>query len=365
MFRRPYKYDVAISVAEEDRQIAEQITAELKRYKIRYYYYKERAAENWGEYIIHLTHNAYGKRSRFVLLITSGVFVQKYWSDVELQVALSELLRRGQHILQLQLDSTPVDGISKRLVSVNWNNNPAEIADLLAQKIKPYWRARRRTGLSLTFCFLVAGVLAYNFLLPARMEATGRTRKLEKVGIAMPVLNTSLVDSFYISSTEVTVTQFKTFCESQHFLFPSQPSSSREGGPVRNVTWAEASAFCKWSGGRLPTESEWEYAALGGEITTYSGGNNASKVAIYNRMKPDNVAERAPNQFGLYDMTGNVAEWCEDWYDASLTFKVVRGGAYSSTINPVNELDVRHRGKERPDNRSPDIGFRVVWDKKD
>lgn len=359
MFYYPYKYDVAISVAEEDRFVAEQIVEELDKRKIRCYYYKKEAAKSWGEYLVRLSADAYGIHSRFVLVITSKIYVEKYWSGIERQIALSELVKT-QRILQLRLDHTPVDGISKHRVAVDWHNNPAVIAALLEQKLAPYRRAKRGRQLT-AFCAaaLLAGVLAWNFWQSPVLGAfSGHVPPLNKVAIATPV------DSFYISSTEVTVAQFKAFCENQHRPFPPQPIPSREGGPVRNVTWEEADAFCKWSEGRLPTEKEWEYAAAGGAATTYSGGNNASKVAIYNRKKPDNVARRSPNQYGLYDMTGNVAEWCDDWYDSAQTGKVVRGGAYNSTINPINELDMSLRRKERPESRSPAIGFRVAWSKK-
>ena len=205
-----------------------------------------------------------------------------------------------------------------------------------------------------------------------RKICDGPKRTIKKVPIAG--LTSSIVsrsafynhpnDTFYISDTEVTVAQYREFCEHQHIGFPPQPPSTRENNPVVNITWHEAFAFCKWVQGRLPTEREWEYAASAGLSVTYSGANSASKVAIYNKQKPGKVATKLPNQFGLYDMTGNVSEWCSDWTDSSHQWKAVRGGAYNSHISPENQLAIAYRSKQDPDTRTSYTGFRVVWDKR-
>jgi formylglycine-generating enzyme required for sulfatase activity len=85
---------------------------------------------------------------------------------------------------------------------------------------------------------------------------------------------------------------------------------------------------------------------------------------VYHRVKPAKIGSRRPNAWGIFDMTGNVAEWCNNWADSTNTTKVVKGGGYDSSINPVNELAVSYRRAEKPDERLQDVGFRVVWDKK-
>jgi hypothetical protein len=374
---RGYKYDIAISVAEEDKEIAKLIVGELYKKRIRYYYYEEKAAECWGEYIINLTADSYGRSARYVLMITSKYFVKKYWSNIERQIALSNLRPGNIHILQLKLDSTAIDGLSEHVVYQEWNNNPEEIAELLKQKIREQKRAgyRRMIGyLSIPFVFIAMILITYFISRPARRhpKQTSNMPTFRKILITHlsaltdrsltneRIASNIMTDSFYMSNTEVTIAQFRDYCNNQQKSLPVQPPLYDENGPVVNVTWDEAQQFCNWNGGRLPTTAEWEYAASAGLQVRYSGGNNAQHLALYNREKPGVVATKKANSFGLYDMTGNVAEWCGDWSDSTNIYKYVKGGAYNSNIT---ELTISNSVKEKPTARKPYIGFRILWDK--
>ncbi|HEY1199805.1 MAG TPA: SUMF1/EgtB/PvdO family nonheme iron enzyme, partial [Niastella sp.] len=188
---------------------------------------------------------------------------------------------------------------------------------------------------------------------------------------------------FALSKTEVTVSQYKSFCLYTGRHMPQEPGYGwTDNAPVVNVSWEDAMAYCKWVGGRLPTEAEWEYAAAAGVANIYSGSNRIDNVAIYganSHGKPAMAAKKSPNAFGLYDMTGNVAEWCADWYGRkyyeqsgtnnpqganSGNEKVIRGGAYNSAVNSTqdgNQLRITYRNSESLAARHPYIGFRVAW----
>lgn len=131
-----FKYDFAISVAEEDRVIAEHIAVALQKKGIRYYLYSEHLADHLGKPILKVTLDAYKTGARYVLMITSKKFVQKYWAGIENQVAQIFANGREDYVIQIRLDATPVDGLSKHTVFLNWNNNPDEIAELLYKKLQ-------------------------------------------------------------------------------------------------------------------------------------------------------------------------------------------------------------------------------------
>ena len=185
--------------------------------------------------------------------------------------------------------------------------------------------------------------------------------------------HTVALDDYYIGATEVTQAQWRA-------VMGNNPSHFRgDNLPVDGVTWEEAQLFCeklsKLSGRHytLPTEAQWEYAASGGMQTQYSGGANLDEVAWYGAnsgRRTHAVALKLPNAFGLYDMSGNIWEWCSDWYapyeiaeqlnptgPQSGTERVLRGGSW---IIEAEHCRVTYRNANAPTARDYNYGFRVV-----
>lgn len=154
-------------------------------------------------------------------------------------------------------------------------------------------------------------------LIPAGEFQMGGTH-----GDELPV-HTVYVDAFYMDIYEVTNAQYKKFIDATGYRIPrswhhslSHPEHCSPDRPVVCVSWEDAMAYCKWAGKRLPTEAEWEKAARGGLIgKKYPWGDSLiyDNFSNYRDKKP--VGNFPPNGYGLYDMTGNVWEWCADGYD--------------------------------------------------
>ena len=184
------------------------------------------------------------------------------------------------------------------------------------------------------------------------------------------------VDSFYIDVHEVTIGQYKKFMEATGHQKPLywQPELDRSEDPVVGISWQDAAAYASWAGTRLPTEAEWGYAARGGSMHgKYPWGDTPdTSYANFKSFGILPVKSLKPNGYGLYDMIGNVWEWCSDWYDSAYyysspvknprgpvagTHKVLRGGAWYCDDK---EVRVTNRFFALPDAKNYNVGFRCV-----
>ena len=138
--------------------------------------------------------------------------------------------------------------------------------------------------------------------------------------------HTVRVSPFWMGRTEVSNAQYRQFLKATNTkptVYNSQTLYSDPAQPVVGVTWDDAAAYCRWAGGRLPRESEWEFAARGSDGRQYPWGNAepTESRAVYGRIfgqggKPEAVGTTPGDvsPFGVLDMAGNVMEWCSDWY---------------------------------------------------
>lgn len=199
-----------------------------------------------------------------------------------------------------------------------------------------------------------------------------------------PIHKVFITHSFRMGTTEITNAQYEAF-DPQHRKFRGNNSlsSTEDDDAVVNVSYTDAVAFCKWlsrkegKNYRLPTEAEWEYACRAGSYTQFSTGDNLPLDSQWKQMMSPNhdlislkVAQSSPNAFGLYDMHGNVEEWCLDWYapysyeeqanpcgPVDGKYRVTRGG---SALTPDKYLRSSNRLAMIPEDRNIRIGFRVV-----
>jgi formylglycine-generating enzyme required for sulfatase activity len=213
--------------------------------------------------------------------------------------------------------------------------------------------------------------------------------------------HTVSLNAFYIDKYEVTNKQFCDFlnakgnqkeggaswleiddedCRIQKVSGVYKPLSGFADHPVIEISWYGARAYAKWKGKRLPTEAEWEYAAKGGTKSKkfrYSGSNDPYEVAWYDanaNQQTQPVGKKKANELGIHDMSGNVWEWCSDWYEDKYyrkspktnpkgpptgKYRMLRGGAW---VTVKSGLRMTMRDFNFPYNCYYLNGFRCVKD---
>jgi formylglycine-generating enzyme required for sulfatase activity len=176
----------------------------------------------------------------------------------------------------------------------------------------------------------------------------------------------TLSEGFWMAKTEVTQKQWTS-------VMGNNPSEHKgDDLPVECVSWTGCQDFCRKTGLRLPTEAEWEYACRAGSEGPYAGSGRLEDMGWVGDDKTHPVGQKRPNAWGLYDMHGNVWEWCADWYDAGYYAKspgtdpkgpdfgvnrILRGGGY---WRGPQDCRSAHRHGSGPNRCSAARGFRPV-----
>ena len=195
-----------------------------------------------------------------------------------------------------------------------------------------------------------------------------RSVKIGNVTIEMILVKGYSSGNFYIGKYPVTQAQWQA-------VMGDNPSKFKgDNNPVENVSWDDCQDFIKGLNQktgrkfRLPKEKEWEYAARGGNMSrkyTFSGGNSLDSVGWYknnSRQKTHPVGQLKPNELGIYDMSGNVWEWCEDLYQPSEPNRVFRGGSWLNEEYSCNVCIEYSRSCNTPDYKSHNLGLRLAMD---
>jgi sulfatase modifying factor 1 len=243
--------------------------------------------------------------------------------------------------------------------------------------------------------FAIDAFAVTNEMFSAFVDATGHVTDAEHFGESF-VFGGFLPDDFPETRGVVGAEWWRQVFGAD-WRHPHGPQSTIEvcmDHPVVHVSWSDAQAYCAWTGTRLPTEAEWEYAARADSQGPFPWGDDLEpdgghRMNVFQGRFPngntgaDGYAGTAPvdafppNSFGLYNVTGNVWEWCQDWYDAGYyaespradprgpdagTHRVMRGGSYLCHESYCRRYRVSARQGSEPNSSTGNLGFRVAVD---
>jgi len=246
--------------------------------------------------------------------------------------------------------------------------------------------------------FYIAPYTVTNAEFKAFIDETGYKTEAEHFGWSFVFYKLISEETLKTVKQKVQQTPWWYVVQGADWAHPEGPESTiddRLDHPVIHISWNDAQAYCKWAGMRLPTESEWEYAARGGlqqkmfpwgdELTP----NGEHYCNIWQGTFPEEntkedgylgtapVHSFPPNNYGLYQVAGNVWEWCSDWFATNIhkrggkdnpkgaedgDSRVMRGGSYLCHHSYCNRYRAAARSSNTPDSSTGNLGFRVVKD---
>lgn len=370
------KYDIFISYSRKDTIIANKICDALKRQGISYFI--DRQGISGGKEFPHILADAICDSRLFLFLASKNSYESKF-TNSEITFAFNE--KPHESILPYIIDDSQLPR-HLRLVfsSINWRNlkeHPIEsilIPDLLNLLGKDsIGTADMNQGpecVPIKMVKVEGGTYEMGATIEQGKDAYDSEHPKHKVTLS----------SFEISEAPITVAQFRDYCDATGKKMPTAPSWGWiDNHPIVNVSWYDADNYARWKGCRLPTEAEWEFAARGGILSKhykYSGGNTPDEIGWF----ADNTGQtgtrpvraKKPNELGLYDMSGNVYEWCNDWKDEYTPedqvnpkgpeegiIKASKGGSWHSS---TRSLRISNRDDDPPEFYSHNVGFRIARD---
>lgn len=324
----------------------------------------------------------------FIILLTTTTYSQVInKEDKDLPRTIKNIDKQADS--QATLDYYVITKSEKKLFNVNKLNE-------VTRELPPRSYTEKINGIKFKMIYVQGGIL----------ETLREDNDSEK-----PVYKIEL-NGYFMSETEVTVELYMNFVNETQSHYPEW---LEEGGgyniktgrddyykklgdalqnpknPIIGISWYNAVAFCEWLNQktgkeyRLPTEAEWEFAARGGteeQYTKWAGIDSESSLTAYawlknnSNSKPHPVKQKQPNELGLYDMSGNVDEWCSNWYtedyyktttefsfqspNPRAKIRTLRGGSWGR--DPLSILVTSRRGTI-PDSKSIYYGFRLCRSK--
>ncbi len=356
----------------------------------------------------------------FIPLVSVHFFDSKYIEEVELPFAEEQRRLGHAFVVPVLLNhcsyrDDPIIGAlevipkDRPIVSRDWENADAawtHVVEKISRRIDqirddPKFQSRRKDAAA--WREDPEAITQHKVLQPEMVFIRGGTFLMgsEEGNADEKPMHSVTVGDFYMGKYPVTVAEFKRFIDDTAYKTDAERAGNKrnwrhnaqgkrrlkgeDNHPVIYVSWNDADAYCEWLSRktglkyRLPTEAEWEYAAGNGTInrTKWAGTSDEGRLREYARYRGDGigtvpVGSLRPNALGLYDMSGNVWEWCSDWYDKdyyknspsvnptgppSGFSRVIRGGSWSSYPRDCR-VAVRFDGA--PGYHGGSTGFRVV-----
>lgn len=400
---------IFLSYASPDRAAVEPVHLALTA-QGRHEVFFDRASLPAGEAYDDRIREAIARADLFVFFVSPQAVDGGSYTLSELAMAARRWPHPGGRVLPVLIGDTPFEALPAWLKAVTLlvptGSLAAEVADAVARLDAGHRRSRRKRialAAAASAALLAAAAIAWQqraAWFPAAGPAAEITARDGAPAVLIPAGSFVMgddersprrevhLDAFYIDRFEVTLGRYAAFLAATGGVQPPDgwpgDAAATADLPVVGVGWDDANAYCRWAGKRLPTETEWEKAARGGDPRRYPWGNDAPTAAhvaattsagdaYAGGLSPVGSHPAGASAAGVHDLAGNAAEWVADWFaegfargsvrnpagPAAGQDRVIRGGGWQDA---GERLASARRWHAAPDTRAPDIGFRCARD---